>query len=109
MYFIVDAQLPPALARMLGSRGHDAKHVADLGFTEAEDSRIWRYASQHNAVLITKDEDFVTLGTMKTDGPAIVWIRVGNTRKQALLAWFERLLPSIEQTLARGEKLIELT
>ena len=97
------------MARLLGSRGHDAKHVADLGLTEAEDSHIWRHASQDNAVLVTKDEDFVTLRTLKTDGPAIVWIRVGNTRKQELLAWFERLLPTIEQALASGEKLIELT
>jgi hypothetical protein len=34
---------------------------------------------------------------------------VGNTRKQVLLAWFERLLPAIEQALANGEKLLELT
>lgn len=109
MYFIVDAQLPPALARLLGSQGYDAKHVADLGLAEAEDSHIWRYASQHNAVLVTKDEDFIVLSTLKTDAPAIIWVRVGNTRKQALLIWFERLLPTIEQALIRGEKLIELT
>ena len=109
MLFIVDAQLPPALARLLESRGHDAKHVAELGLTAAEDVHIWRYASRHNAVLVTKDEDFVTLSTLKNDGPAIIWIRVGNTRKQALLTWFERLLPIIEQALAKGEKLLELT
>lgn len=94
---------------MLGNRGHDAKHVTDLDLTEAEDSHIWRYATQNNAVLVTKDEDFATFSTLKTDGSAIVWIRVGNTRKQALLAWFERLLPTIERALVRGERLIELT
>ena len=29
MRFIIDAQLPPALARWLSERGHDAEHVAD--------------------------------------------------------------------------------
>jgi predicted nuclease of predicted toxin-antitoxin system len=109
VHFIIDAQLPPALARLLESRGHEAKHLADLGLLEAEDLHIWRYASQHKAVIVTKDEDFVILSTLTTDGPAIVWVRVGNTRKQVLLAWFERLLPAIEQALANGEKLLELT
>jgi predicted nuclease of predicted toxin-antitoxin system len=30
MRFVVDAQLPPALARYLSSLGHDAEHVFDL-------------------------------------------------------------------------------
>jgi predicted nuclease of predicted toxin-antitoxin system len=31
MRFLVDAQLPPALAQWLASHGHDAMHVTDLG------------------------------------------------------------------------------
>jgi predicted nuclease of predicted toxin-antitoxin system len=31
MRFLVDAQLPPALARHLVAAGHEAQHVADLG------------------------------------------------------------------------------
>jgi hypothetical protein len=31
-----------------------------------------------------------------------------NTRKQELLTWFERMLPTIVQALERGETLIEL-
>jgi predicted nuclease of predicted toxin-antitoxin system len=31
MRFLVDAQLPPALARWLAEKGHDARHVADVG------------------------------------------------------------------------------
>jgi predicted nuclease of predicted toxin-antitoxin system len=30
MRFLVDAQLPPALANWLAAQGHDAAHVADL-------------------------------------------------------------------------------
>lgn len=32
MRFIVDAQLPPALARMLAEHGHEVQHVVDLNF-----------------------------------------------------------------------------
>jgi predicted nuclease of predicted toxin-antitoxin system len=35
MRFLIDAQLPPALARWLSSAGHDAEHVADIGLAGA--------------------------------------------------------------------------
>lgn len=44
MRFIVDAQLPPALARLLVARGHVAEYVEDVGLRDADDSPIWRYA-----------------------------------------------------------------
>lgn len=41
MRFLVDAQLPPALARWLASQGHQADHVGDLGLAAAMDRVIW--------------------------------------------------------------------
>ena len=41
MRFIVDAQLPPALARFLASLGEEAIHVLDAGLLEADDGEIW--------------------------------------------------------------------
>ncbi len=40
MRFLIDAQLPPALARLLASHGHAAEHVADIGLRDADDSPI---------------------------------------------------------------------
>ncbi|MEV0033019.1 DUF5615 family PIN-like protein [Nocardia sp. NPDC050793] len=37
MKFLVDAQLPPTLARAMASEGHDAVHVCDLDMTAADD------------------------------------------------------------------------
>ena len=44
MRFVVDAQLPPALAYLLAAHGHQAEHVADIGLRDADDSPIWTYA-----------------------------------------------------------------
>ena len=55
--FIVDAQLPPALARYLSSQGDDVIHVLDVDMMEASDTAIWNYAICENRVIITKDED----------------------------------------------------
>ena len=38
----------------------------------------------------------------------IVWLRLPNTRRTELLAWFDNVLPSIISALERGEKLIEV-
>jgi predicted nuclease of predicted toxin-antitoxin system len=40
--------------------------------------------------------------------PAIVWLRIGNSRKKALLDWFELHLSTIEEALAEGDRLIEV-
>ena len=109
MHFLIDAQLPPALARWLSANGHEAQHVMDLDMMSATDQEIWTKAEQQNAIIITKDEDFVVLrNTTEESQPAVVWLRVGNSRKAELLSWFEKLLPQIISELERGEALIEV-
>jgi predicted nuclease of predicted toxin-antitoxin system len=44
MRLLVDAQMPPALARWLTSLGHQAEHVADIGLLAASDLEIWEAA-----------------------------------------------------------------
>ncbi|MDT8383074.1 MAG: DUF5615 family PIN-like protein [Gammaproteobacteria bacterium] len=109
MRFLVDAQLPPALARQLASQGHDAQHVADIGLLDAPDSDIWETAKSSKATINTKDEDFAQRRNLHNEPyPTIVWIRTGNTRKNTLLNWFGHLLPRIIEALQHGETLIEI-
>ena len=58
MTFIIDAQLPPALARTLRAVGCEAFAVRELGLRDAADTQLWNYALQHGAAIVTKDEDF---------------------------------------------------
>jgi uncharacterized protein with PIN domain len=71
--YIVDAQLPPALARALRDRGVDAAAVRGVELREADDSDIWRYAIENDAAIISKGEDFAerfcrALGTSRYFG-----------------------------------------
>jgi predicted nuclease of predicted toxin-antitoxin system len=59
------------------------------------------------SVIVTKDEDFATRKVLANDGPRVIWIRLPNTRRRPLLAWFEAALPDILAALERGETLIE--
>jgi len=108
MWFLVDAQLPPALARWLTAHGHEAKHVADREMASASDAAIWDFAIQTTAAIVTKDEDFAQRKAMTGTGPVVIWIRLPNTRRRELLAWFETVFPDILLALERGETLIEV-
>ena len=50
MRFLVDAQLPPALARWLVVAGHEAEHVFDQRMEAASDEAIWTRATEIRAV-----------------------------------------------------------
>jgi predicted nuclease of predicted toxin-antitoxin system len=108
MRFVVDDQLPPALARLLETAGHLAEHVGDVDMTGASDKAIWNYARSVSAVIVTKDRDFSALRSLVPDGPSVVWIRTGNTRKRQLLENFTLALPLLVARLESGDKLVEL-
>lgn len=44
---------------------------------------------------MTKDEDFANMAALGGDAPTVVWVPVGNTRRAALLAWFEPLIDEV--------------
>jgi predicted nuclease of predicted toxin-antitoxin system len=95
MRFLIDAQLPPALARLLREHGHEADHVTDIGPGNAPDQDLWRYALGNEAVVVTKDEDFSSMIARGGETPAVVWVRIGNTRRPVLLAWHRGLRPAM--------------
>ncbi|MGH6735278.1 MAG: DUF5615 family PIN-like protein [Methyloceanibacter sp.] len=108
MRFLVDAQLPPALARFLRVLGHEADHVIDFQLETASDGTVWDFAREHSAVLITKDEDFRTLRLSQTEGPPVVWVRIGNTTTPHLLNRLSDVWNAVISGLERGEVLIEI-
>jgi predicted nuclease of predicted toxin-antitoxin system len=109
MRFIVDAQLPPALAAWLVSKGHEASHVAEIGLERAEDGAIWDRALAASSIIVTKDEDFAVRKALQATGPAILWIRVGNTTRPDLLAGLERHWAAVVEALERGDGIVEIS
>jgi predicted nuclease of predicted toxin-antitoxin system len=104
---IVDQQLPPILATWFRDQGADAFHVRELDLTGAADTAIWAEAMRDDAVVVSRDEDFVNL-LRDRGGARLVWIRVGNCSNPALLAMIETNWPAIRQRLSDGDRLIEL-
>ena len=108
MRFLVDAQLPPSLARFLRTLGEEALACRDVGLRDADDGEIWRFAIAGGWCLVTKDEDFAVSHMSETDGPQVIWLRIGNTTNPALLQWLEPLWADIVRELPSGQGLVEV-
>lgn len=108
MRFLVDNQLPPALARFISEDlQSEAVHVMDIGLRNGTDADVWAYASRNDLVLISKDEDFVTLYS-KTASARLLWVRLGNCRRVFLLKVFNEQWSRILGRFENGERFVEL-
>jgi predicted nuclease of predicted toxin-antitoxin system len=106
--FLIDAQLSPRLTKALQDLGYGAEHVIDLGLAAAADDKLWQHAVRVSAVILTKDADFAARRRASRTGPAVVWVRLGNTTRRALLETLLPVLPEIAEAIAAGETLIEV-
>ena len=108
MKFLIDAQLPPSLAQWLNGKGHDADHVMSVATLDAPDATIWELAIRHDYVIVTKDRDFVEWARSRRPRARIVWIRLGNMRRDALEARMDQAWPELEMALASEVSVIEI-
>jgi predicted nuclease of predicted toxin-antitoxin system len=108
MRFLIDAQLPPGLARRLEAAGHKAIHLYDVMKREATDLELVAEANSREAILVSKDEDFADLSRRGVLAVPLLWIRCGNVTNVKLWQVLEPLLPMIEEAFASGEKIVEI-
>jgi predicted nuclease of predicted toxin-antitoxin system len=58
MRFLLDANLPLSTVARLGTLGHDAVDVRELGLGAATDDVIANHAQKNGFCLLTRDKDF---------------------------------------------------
>lgn len=61
MEFLIDADLPYSLVRLIADYGHSAVHVRDMGLGAADDLTIAESARSHQRILLTGDFDFADI------------------------------------------------
>ena len=105
----LDAQLSPRIARWASETfGITATPVRDLDLWESEDDQIFFAARKANAIVITKDSDFVNLLERLGPPPKIIWLTCGNTSEAALQQILLNTLPEALRLLAAGDDLVEI-
>jgi predicted nuclease of predicted toxin-antitoxin system len=106
--FLVDNQLPPALARFIAAELQaETAHVSDLSLRDSSDADIWQYATANDLVVISKDENFASMCLQKPTAK-LIWVRIGNCRREYLLDLFRELWPRIVVRLEAGDRMIEI-
>jgi predicted nuclease of predicted toxin-antitoxin system len=107
---LVDAQLAPALAPWIAERfGIEARAVRDLSLRHAKDHEIYRAAREADAIVMTKDADFVGLLERLGPPPRVAWVTCGNTSNEHLRGVLQDALPAALTLLEQGEALVEIS
>lgn len=82
MKFIVDAQLPKRLSRLIQSEGYDCIHTQDLPKGNAtSDADINALSIREERAVITKDADFVQSFLLQQKPYKLLLIATGNIQK----------------------------
>jgi predicted nuclease of predicted toxin-antitoxin system len=105
--FICDVHITPRLVGLLRSKGFAADHAASVGLASAADDEIWQHAERHDAIIVTKDSDFLRLNASQP-GPRVVLVRLGNCTNKEFLGKFEESLAQILEHFEAGSRLVEL-
>lgn len=106
----VDAQLPPTLASWLTNH-FDLKAAAlrDLSLRDAQDIEIFEAARAENAVIMTKDSDFIDLVCRLGTPPQILWLTCGNVTNRNVQQLLAATLPDALEQLRQGEMIVEIS
>ena len=79
MRFLVDAQLPRSLCRVLARCGHEAKHTLDLPKgNHTGDGDIAALADADGWIVVSKDSDFVVTHLLRGRPRNLLQISTGN-------------------------------
>lgn len=109
MNFIIDAQLPKALAQFLCSLGYDTVHTLDLPEqNRTTDRTIIDISIKQRRVVISKDSDFVESFFVNGLPEKLLLIKTGNITNNELLKIFELHIFFICESLGKSS-LIEVT
>ena len=96
MKFLVDAHLPRRLAYRLRTWGHEAIHTLDLPRGNCTpDGEIGDISLQEQAIVVTKDAEFVNTFTVQRVPYKLLLVSTGNIKNMDLETLFEQNITDI--------------
>ena len=102
--FLVDQQLPKALATFLSERGHDARHIKEYdGGPTMPDPDIARLADFEDRFVVTKDDDFRITHLLGKPPARLLQVTCGNISTRDLLVLFDQQWSALDAVLAAYE------
>ena len=108
MKFLIDAQLPVRLARLLQLNGYDTIHTKDLLLqNKTPDVEINAISIQQSRIVISKDRDFFESFMITQERYKLLFLTTGNINNTELVALFINNMPQLAE-LFQQYSLIEM-
>ncbi len=103
MKFLLDAQLPPRLAILFRSFGHECSHARELPLgNRTPDSTINDLSLEDRLVVVTKDADFVNSFLLHKSPYKLLLISGGNMSNAELESLLASRLPGLVAALTES-------
>ena len=107
---LFDQNLSYRLVARLQNLYPDSMHIAALDMDTSSDKEVWQYAKKEGFSIVTKDSDFNDMATLYGFPPHIIWLRLGNSRIEAVQEVLEKHYEKICEILQENETgIIEIT
>ncbi len=95
--------VPRDLDGRLKAKGHECRHVGDIGMAQASDAAIVDEARRNREVIVTHDLDYGRLVGFCAEPPAsVVILRLRNSHPDNLFSRLMKTLIDIEKPLLDG-------
>lgn len=103
MKFLLNMNTPRELGRRLTAKGHECRHVGNIGMSQASDVEIMEEAKTNKEVIITHDLDYGHLLAFSGESkPSVIIFRLRNTHADNLFVRIINAWSEIEKPLFEG-------
>ena len=86
MKFLFDQNISFRVSNKFKDIFPESRQVRELSLEDKSDREIWEYAKREGFTIVTFDADFYDLVTLYGHPPKVVWLRMGNTKTDNLIA-----------------------
>jgi predicted nuclease of predicted toxin-antitoxin system len=93
---LFDENLSPGLVSRLADLFPSSAHVHECGLGGSNDTAIWDFAAKEDFTIVSKDWDFHDRVVLRTGGPKVIWLRIGNCSTGQLEELLRSFSPAIE-------------
>jgi predicted nuclease of predicted toxin-antitoxin system len=99
MKLLLDENLSRRIVPFLQAGFPDSTQIALLSMESASDSHIWQYAKDNGFVIVTRDSDFQERSLVAGHPPQVIWLKIPNHSKTAVLNILLEHRSEIEEAL----------
>ena|SRR3990167_4328512 len=110
MKLLLDENLSRRIVPFLQTAFPGSTQIALIGLESADDASIWRYAKENGFVIVSRDSDFHERSLIEGHPPQVVWLKIPNRSKTAVLNILLDHHEEIEQALSEeGRTCVEIS